>query len=104
MGAARCEDGIGMPDGETDANRFDSGDPGDDGGEGESRGAGAVSRLNGQELLALQLAARGYTLEQIARLLDEADVDGVVALLRRAAEALGAADAIAEARARGLIV
>ena len=62
------------------------------------------TRCVARELLVLQLAARGYTLGQIARLTGEADGGGVVALLRRAAEALGAADAIAAAKRRGLIV
>jgi hypothetical protein len=62
--------------------------------------------LTGPELLALQLVARGYPPEQIATLtaLPLADVVGD---LRRAAQALGTATlgtAIAEARARGLIV
>ena len=60
--------------------------------------------LTRDELLALQLVARGYTLAQIARQLGVRDAGGVVALLRRAAEALGATDAVAEAKRRGLLV
>ena len=56
------------------------------------------------ELLALQHVARGYTLAQIAHLTAATDAGGVVALLRRAAEALGAYDAVVAARERGLIV
>jgi hypothetical protein len=65
---------------------------------------GTSAGITGEELLALQLAARGYSLAQIAHLTEAHDAGGAVALLRRAAEALGAADAVAEARRRGLIV
>jgi hypothetical protein len=60
--------------------------------------------LTGPELVALQLVARGYPLGQIAPLVGARDAGGVVALLRRAAEALGSWDAVGEARRRRLIV
>jgi hypothetical protein len=67
----------------------------------DERGASA---LDVTALLALQLAARGYTLAQIALLVGTRDARGVMALLRQAAEHFGAPDAVAEARRRGLIV
>jgi DNA-binding NarL/FixJ family response regulator len=58
------------------------------------------------QLLALQLRARGYTLEQIAPLIDQ-PVGAVSTLLSLALARLGAAtelEAIAAATRRGLIV
>ena len=63
-------------------------------------------RLHPSALLALQLYARGHSVEQIARLVEQTP-GGAATLLGLAALGLGAGDvsaAIAVARRRGLIV
>jgi hypothetical protein len=50
-----------------------------------------LSTPTSQQLLALQLHARGYSAEQIGRLVNQPPA-GVAALLARAAEHLGAPD------------
>ncbi|HEV2124735.1 MAG TPA: helix-turn-helix transcriptional regulator, partial [Chloroflexota bacterium] len=68
--------------------------------------AGATDRLTGQELLVLQLLARGYSDTQIAALL--ASTPGQVdALVSVAAEQLGVTsryEVVASAMQHGLIV
>jgi DNA-binding CsgD family transcriptional regulator len=69
---------------------------------------GGAGRLSGRELVALQLAARGYGVVQIARLLEESPVDAR-RLLTKAARRLGVAEgnvvqAVTTARQRGLII
>jgi DNA-binding NarL/FixJ family response regulator len=62
-------------------------------------------RLTGSELLAMQLRATGYSVAQIAAMMDCGE-DEVRAAVERAAEALDARDerqAIETARRRGLI-
>jgi DNA-binding NarL/FixJ family response regulator len=68
----------------------------------------AARLLTGRELVALQLRAVGYTVREIAHLLEESPA-AVIRLLTEAAHRLGVADgnvaqAVTAARQRGLIV
>ena len=73
----------------------------------EQKGQAPESRTaSPEELLALQLLARGYAAEQIGPLVGQTP-SGARFLLDAARRSLGAADlrgAVREARARGLIV